>query len=77
MNRPVPTLARTWPGLPRTPRAVIRFLGTLVLAGFAGAIFAALAAQALGLSMLIAGGVSGTLLAVFVALLIARHGPAA
>jgi hypothetical protein len=55
---------------------VITFLATSVLAGFAGAVLAALAADALGLSRLIAGGVSGAFAAIAVALLLARHGPA-
>lgn len=66
----------SWPGVPRTPRACFRFIATAILAAVAGASLTAVAAQVLGVSVLIASTVAGTLAAVVVALLIARHRPA-
>jgi len=77
MGQPNSASRGTWAGVPRTPRALAKFLATALLAGMAGALLAAIAADALGLSALIAALVSGPLAAVFIALLIARHGPAA
>ena len=77
MSEPSRKPIRDWPGLPRTPIALARFFCATVLAGFSGAVFTAIAADALGLSVLIAASVSGTLAAIVVALLLARHGPAA
>ncbi len=57
--------------------ALIKLLGTSLLAGIARGLFAAIAAHALGLSMAIAGGVPGTLAAIVVAVVIVRHGPTA
>ena len=49
-------------------------LGTALLAGVAGAAFAALAARALGLSTAIAAATSGGLLAVIVGVLTYKYG---
>jgi ABC-type enterobactin transport system permease subunit len=54
-------------------RRLFNAIGTGALAAIAGALFGALAASVLGLSQLIAAGVAGGLLAVFVALLVYRH----
>lgn len=75
MDRPISTSSNAWPGVPRTLRALMKLLWTSILAAIAGGLFAALLADALGLSVFIAGGVSGTLAAIVVALVIARHGP--
>jgi ABC-type thiamin/hydroxymethylpyrimidine transport system permease subunit len=64
-----------WLGVPRTPRAAVKLVGTAVLAGLVGGSCSALAAHALGLSTLIAGSVSGVAAALAVGLSIARHGP--
>jgi membrane associated rhomboid family serine protease len=52
---------------------LIKLLGTCALAGVAGGLFAAIVAQALGLSVPFAGGVAGTVMAVLVALILARE----
>jgi len=52
---------------------VIKLLGTSALGGVAGGLFAAIVAQALGLSAPFAGGVSGTVMAVLVAFILARE----
>jgi F0F1-type ATP synthase assembly protein I len=57
--------------------ALIKLLGTSLLAGIAAGLCTAIPAHALGLSVAIAGGVSGTLAAIVVAVVIVRHGPTA
>jgi hypothetical protein len=57
-------------------RRVIRVLGTPLLAGVAGGLWAGLVAHALGVSVAIAAGVAGTLLAVVVAAVRAKYGRA-
>ncbi len=52
---------------------MIRLIGTAILGGVAGAAFTAIVAHALGVPVAIAASVGGLLMAVFVALIIARE----
>jgi hypothetical protein len=58
----------------RSRRQLIRLVGTAGLAGVTAASYAVIAAHALGVSMAIAGCVSGLLTAIVVGSLIYRHG---
>lgn len=63
-------------GIPRSSRALFSLVGTSLLAGIVSAMFAGGIALALGLSPVLAGGVSGSLAAGAVAWFILRDGPA-
>jgi hypothetical protein len=51
----------------------LELLGTSVLAGIAGGLFASIVADAAGVSVPLAAGVAGTLMAVLVTLIIIRE----
>ena len=77
MTLPVQTSGATYRGIPKSPRALFKFVGTSLLAGLTCTIFGGGIALALGLSPIIAGSVSGTVATVIVALVILRYGQAA
>jgi hypothetical protein len=77
MTPPVQASGAAQRGIPKSPRALLRFVGTSLLAGIVSAMFGGGIALALGLSPVIAGSVAGTVAAVIVALVMLRHGQAA
>ena len=77
MALPVQASGATHRGIPKSPRALFKFIGTSLLAGITCAMFGGGIALALGLSPIIAGSVSGIVAAVIVALVILRYGQAA
>jgi len=74
---PVKALIAKYRGIPKSPRAWVKFFGTSLLAGITCAMFGGGIALALGLSPVIAGSVSGAVATVIVALVIFRYGQAA
>jgi hypothetical protein len=77
MDRPTEPSGIKYLGIPRSPGALLNLLGTSLLAGAVCAMFGGGVALFVGLSPVIAGGVSGIIAAVVVGLAILRYGPAA
>ena len=77
MTLPVQASGTTHRSVPKSPGALLKLVGTSILAGITCAMFGGGIALALGLSPIIAGSVSGTVAAVIVALVVLRYGQAA
>ncbi len=74
MALPVKTSDAPYQGIPKSPRALFRFIGTSLLAGMICAMLGGGIALFMGLSPIITGSVSGFTAAVIVAVVILRYG---
>jgi hypothetical protein len=66
----------SYQGIPTSPRALIKLVGTSLLAGIVCAMFGGGVAYFLGVSAVVAGSVAGIVGASAVGLIILRHGQA-
>jgi hypothetical protein len=74
MTSPAQASGATWRGIPKSPRALFKLVGTALLAGSVCAMCGGGVGLWLGLSPVITGSVSGTLGAAWVATAILRYG---